>query len=403
VNKSYAVLFQPIDDKTNCIGIYADGNLIFDESKMPKNLSKTWRYTGSLTSEDIEYAWIYANGKAMGDVCPEELLETWEKTSRKIRAYKKSFDIAKINLREHCFFELIPHDALAQFCEAKNKITEYVFENFEKPKNYDYLAAAAKLLYKIKYQDLKIDNSDCRSLFINSGMRNSSQKVLNGPKYINYNLFGTVTGRLSTHPQSFPILTMKRELRRLIKPQNGWFISLDYNGAEVRTLLALSEQKQPIGDIHDWNITNVFKNSGMQREEAKTTFFAWMYNPDSDYIDTNHYNREKVLDRYYDGEYINTIFGRHIKVSNWKAFNYLIQSTTADLVIDRATVIDRMLEGRKSFISHIVHDEIVIDFADEDRDLLSEIKDVFAKNKLAVFKVNLKAGKNYYDLENLLL
>ena len=98
------MLFQPIDDKTNCIGIYADGNLIFDESKMPKNLSKTWRYTGSLTSEDIEYAWIYANGKAMGDVCPEELLETWEKTSRKIRAYKKSFDIAKINLREHCFF-----------------------------------------------------------------------------------------------------------------------------------------------------------------------------------------------------------------------------------------------------------------------------------------------------------
>ena len=397
------MLFQPIDDKTNCIGIYADGNLIFDESKMPKNLSKTWRYTGSLTSEDIEYAWIYANGKAMDDVCPEELLETWEKTSRKIRAYKKSLDIAKINLREHCFFELIPHDALAQFCEVKNKITEYVFENFEKPKNYDYLAAATKLLYKIKYQDLKIDNSDCRSLFINSGMRNSSQKVLNGPKYINYNLFGTVTGRLSTHPQSFPILTMKRELRRLIKPQNGWFISLDYNGAEVRTLLALSEQKQPTGDIHDWNITNVFKNSGMQREEAKTTFFAWMYNPDSEYIDTNHYNREKVLDRYYDGEYINTIFGRHIKVSNWKAFNYLIQSTTADLVVDRATVIDRMLEGRKSFISHIVHDEIVIDFADEDRDLLPEIKDVFAKNKLAVFKVNLKAGKNYYDLENLLL
>ena len=136
---------------------------------------------------------------------------------------------------------------------------------------------------------------------------------------------------------------------------------------------------------------------------SKTIFFSWLYNPDSQHIQTNHYDRKKVLDMYYDGDYINTIFGRHIKVSEWKAFNYLIQSTTADLVIDRAVVIDRMLEGRKSFISHIVHDEVVIDFADEDRALATEIKDVFAKNKLDTFKVNLKAGQNYYDLENLLL
>ena len=48
-------------------------------------------------------------------------------------------------------------------------------------------------------------------------------------------------------------------------------------------------------------------------------------------------------------------------MEEWKAFNYLIQSTTADLVIERATAIDRMLKGTKSFISHIVHDEIVIE------------------------------------------
>ena len=397
------MLFQPIDDKAQCIGVYVDGNLIFDENEMPKNLTRTWRYTGSLKEKDVQYAWIYGGGKTIEEACPEHLGDAWDKVSKKIRAYRKSFDIAKINLREHCFFELVPHDALMQFYEVKNQITEYIFENYEKPTNYEYMASAAKLLYKIKYQDLKLDNSDCRSLFVNSGMRNGSQRILNGPKHIDYNLFGTVTGRLSTHPQSFPVLTMKRELRRLVKPHNDWFLSLDYNGAEVRTLLALSEQKQPDGDIHDWNIINVFQIADMNREEAKTTFFAWLYNPDSDYIKTNYYDRKKVLDMYYDGDYINTIFGRHIKVSEWKAFNYLIQSTTADLVIDRAVVIDRMLEGRKSFISHIVHDEVVIDFADEDRALATEIKDVFAKNKLDTFKVNLKAGQNYYDLENLLL
>jgi hypothetical protein len=397
------VLFQPIDDKTQCVGVYVDGNLIFDENKIPENLTRTWRPSGSLLDANIEYAWIYARGKSLDEVCPDHLKEAWDNVSRKMRAYKKSFDIAKIDLRNHCFFDLVPHDALLEFCEIRNQITEYVFENYEKPENYEYACSAAKLLYKIKYQDLFLDSSECRSLFVSSGLRNASQKILNGQKHIDYNLFGTVTGRLSTRSQSFPILTMKRELRRLIKPHNDWFLSFDYNGAEVRTLLALSDQKQPVGDIHEWNIRNVFEEPEMPREEAKTIFFAWLYNPESDSINTNYYDRKKVLDKYYDGDYINTIFGRHIKVDEWRAFNYLIQSTTADLVIDRAVAIDRMLEGRKSFISHIVHDEIVIDFDDEDRELLTEIKETFAANKLGIFMVNLKAGKNYYDLENLVL
>ena len=72
-------------------------------------------------------------------------------------------------------------------------------------------------------------------------------------------------------------------------------------------------------------------------------------------------------------------------------------------MIERAIVIDRMLEDKKSFISHIVHDEIVIDFAQEDRDLLQDIKEEFARNRLGKFVVNLSAGKNYFDLEKLSL
>ena len=84
-----------------------------------------------------------------------------------------------------------------------------------------------------------------------------------------------------------------------------------------------------------------------------------------------------------------------------KAFNYLIQSTTSDIVLDRAVVIDKMLEGTKSFISHIVHDEIVLDMTDEDRKLIPDIKKVFAENALGSYLVNLNAGKNYLDLKEL--
>ena len=84
-----------------------------------------------------------------------------------------------------------------------------------------------------------------------------------------------------------------------------------------------------------------------------------------------------------------------------KALNYLIQSTTADLVMDRASALDAFLEDKKSFISHIVHDEVVIDFCDDERDLIHEIREIFSDNKLAKFHVNLSAGKDYFNLSEL--
>ena len=84
-----------------------------------------------------------------------------------------------------------------------------------------------------------------------------------------------------------------------------------------------------------------------------------------------------------------------------KALNYLVQSTTADLVLDKAVEIEEFLQDKKSFVSHVVHDEIVLDMADDERELIVEIKKMFAENRLGNYLVNLKAGKNYLDLEDL--
>ena len=58
-----------------------------------------------------------------------------------------------------------------------------------------------------------------------------------------------------------------------------------------------------------------------------------------------------------------------------------------------------MLEGKKSFISHIVHDEIVIDYSDQDRKMVFAIRDMFEDGYLA----NLRAGKDFYNLNELKL
>ena len=65
---------------------------------------------------------------------------------------------------------------------------------------------------------------------------------------VSYNQFGTKTGRLSTQPKSFPILTMNSEFRSIVKPTNNKFVELDYNAAEARTLLALAGKEQPKED-----------------------------------------------------------------------------------------------------------------------------------------------------------
>jgi hypothetical protein len=389
--------YQSLDDKTECVGVYVNGELHFDQ--IPVGLDRTWRHSG-FSPDDAEYAWIICGGKQLADVCPSELQEDLRRSQTKFKAYLKSFKIAKINLHEFCFFDLVPQDFLLEFCEIKNKVTKHVFENYEKPKNYNHLSDVHKLLHKLKYRQLKVDISDSRSLLNSTADRQKIKKILAGPHHIDYNLFGTVTGRLTNTNSGIPILTMKKEYRKIIKPQNSWFLSLDYNGAELRTLLALMGEEQPDYDIHQWNAKNVFSGL-LSREESKEKFFAWLYNPKSDDVKHTVYDRDKVLKKFYNNDTIETPMGRSIKVDKRRALNYLIQSTTSDIVLDRAVEIDRFLEDKKSCISHIVHDEIVIDLDDSERTIVPEIRKIFENNKIDKFLCNLNAGQNYYNLKGL--
>ena len=394
------MIFQTIDDKSECIGVYSDGKLYYDD--FPENLSKTWKYGGSITDPTIKYAWLFCEGLDLNNACPTELESELLRIQKRLRAYIKSFKIAKVNMGDHCIFDLVPEDFLKQFCEIKNKITEHVFENFEEPQNYAHLDAVQKLLFKIKYQKLNLNNEGCKELYYSSINRARANLLLEGPRFIDYNLFGTITGRLTTRSESFPALTLKRDFRKLLKPHNDWFLSLDYNAAEVRTFIALTGEEQPLEDVHQWHIKNLIEDE-LTREDAKIRFFAWLYNYDSNDDEFAIYHRQALLSEWYSGTHVTTPFKRKIRVDSKKALNYLIQSTTADIVLERAVEIDKFLEDKKSFISHIVHDEIIIDLADEERELIPEIKKLFSENQLANYLVNLNVGKNYYDLEELKL
>ena len=394
------MIFQTLDDKSECVGIYTNGALHFDG--IPEGLTKTWKYTGSIQDPTIKYAWLYTVGKNLQEACPESLKEELNEVQKTFKAYLLSFKIARIDLRQNCFFDLVPSDFLMQFCEVRNKITKHVFDTYEQPANYDQLDKIYKLIHKISYQKLNINVDGCRHLMTSTSDREDIRMLVNSRKhYVNYNLFGTVTGRLTTARESNPILTMKSKFRSLVKPTNDWFVSFDYNGAEVRTFLALSGHEQPDEDIHCWNMRHLYGGEKDDREEAKVSFFSALYNPKDHTLDQTVYDRKKVLDKFYYRGIIETPMGRNIIVENRKALSYLIQSTTADLTLDRAVALDRALEGKKSKVAFIVHDEVVLDVAKEENEFIADLKEQFSDTKLGKYLVNVKAGKNFGDMRDL--
>ena len=110
---------------------------------------------------------------------------------------------------------------------------------------------------------------------------------------------------------------MNKDYRHVLKPKNDCFIELDYNGAELRVLLHLLGYDQPDYDVHRWNLENVFENK-VTRAEAKTLFFAWLYSSNSKEVrehsplQKKKYNKETLVDKYWDGHTIRTPFDRDV-------------------------------------------------------------------------------------------
>jgi len=386
-----ALFFQTLDSKLQCVGVYNNGTLLFGENGL-ENVgegSKTWSYASYLEGTGVEYAHFIC-GSDLDSVCPDHLRGDWDYVNKKFQAFLRSLITAKVSLDDNCFFDLVPEKFLMDYCYVKDQICQYVFENYEKPDNYDHLVQSAALLHEIGSQKLNLRWSNVRNLMHKKDIRDQVNRLKKVNPYCRYNLFGTKTGRLTTRKSSFPILTMKKELRTIIEPTNDFFVSLDFNGAELRTLLALRGSEQPLEDIHEWNKVNVYRNIGT-REEAKKRLFSWLYNPESvDYLSERFYNRDELVKKHWDGSVVKTPYGREIEVDKRRALNYLIQSTTSDMVLEQASKLRAMLAGKKTKIAFIIHDEVVLDVAKEEENMLISLKNKFQATRFGNFLVNSK-------------
>ena len=152
------MLFQTLDDKKECVGLYLNGELSFNK-ELPTDLSRTWSYSAFLGAREIEYAKIYCGGKSLDEVCPEPLRDRWQAVTNKLKAFIKSFNIALVSLNESCFFDLVPEKFLLEYCYIKDLICRHVFETYSKPDNYDYILELTRVIEDIKYNKINLSTS----------------------------------------------------------------------------------------------------------------------------------------------------------------------------------------------------------------------------------------------------
>ena len=396
------MLFQALDLKSDCVGYYAN-NTINPNRPLPLE-GATWEFSPHLQGDHYEIGQIYSQGATITAACPEELREEWENIKKTLKSCLKAFRTSHLSLDENCFYDVVPEYFLYQYLETKNKVTQHVLDTYPRPKNYDLTYNLLEMLTTIRGQHLKVNIGPIKHLLASVKGQNF-QRTLHTVKHVcDYNPWGTVTGRLAANPNSFPILTMNKEFRACIEPKNDYLVELDFNAAELRTLIALTGEEQPQIDIHEWNRKNIYRNIG-SREDAKKRIFAWMYNSKSeDFLSNRAYDKETVKNKYWDGSRVETDYGRVIEnVDEHHALNYIVQSTTIDMVHEQAYKIYELLKGKKSHIAFLIHDAVYIDLADEDRNELLNLLDTFRKTRYDMFKVNVSAGKNLGDMKELKL
>ena len=205
------MIFQILDDKKDCHGIYTNGEFIYGD--IPERFNKTWNYSDHLNNRWVDYGYLWSGGKSLKEACPEHLKQRFDYHENKIKSHFKSFSIAKINFDDICFYDVVPQKHLEHYFEIKNEICDWIFKNLERPPNYTFLLESYQTIQDISKNPVHINlhklykwaKTDLKAKQLLTWLQGNSRPI------VNYNLFGSVTGRLTTKPGSFPIMNLKTE------------------------------------------------------------------------------------------------------------------------------------------------------------------------------------------------
>jgi hypothetical protein len=242
----------------------------------------------------------------------------------------------------------------------------------------------------------------------------------------------TITGRIncvdSFNPQMLPKESLIR--KSIISRYKGGKIAVfDYKSFETRLSMYLTRNEEFIlenmnTDLHYNTAKAIFKTEEVtdaQRSIAKNINHAIIYGGGDNLIkdilskDPN-INVDESLQSVKDflfpilntSEYINSVykelgyiinpFGTLIKPNKvYAAFNNYVQSTAADIVVDKIDEIKKWLKDKKSSFMFQVYDSFVLDISPEDINAIEDINKILSKYNDMIFDVEVSVGLNYFE------
>jgi len=262
----------------------------------------------------------------------------------------------------------------------------------------------------------------------------------------------TRTGRLSSIEPNLQNIPARDELGKLIRhafvPVNNLFLSADYSQIELRILAHISDSTDLINafkndeDIHTFVASDIFgveksEVTGIMRRTAKAVIFGIVYGISGfglgENIGISPKDAKKFIDKYYelypgvknymdnivheaymDGS-VRTLYKRKRVIDELNNTNYMIrmsgerialntpiQGTSADIIKMAMVKLDKEMvkHNIKSKMLLQIHDELVFDVIESEKELLSTlVKDVM-ENIVSLkvpLKVSLDFGKDLYD------
>ncbi|MCQ2494688.1 MAG: DNA polymerase I [Lachnospiraceae bacterium] len=274
-----------------------------------------------------------------------------------------------------------------------------------------------------------------------------------GRIHTSFNQTITATGRISsTEPnlQNIPIRTeLGRELRKVFLPKEGCvFVDADYSQVELRILASMSgdagliESYSMAQDIHRITASKVFgvpfeEVTDELRRNAKAVNFGIVYGISSfglsqdlligrkeaqeyieqyfkTYPDIKAFLDKMVSDAKEKG-YSTTLFGRRRPIPELASSNFMqrqfgervamnapIQGTAADIMKIAMINTYRMFkeEGLKSKMILQVHDELVIETLEEEKDKVCQLLETAmttAADLAVKLEIGLGVGNNWYE------
>tara|TARA_Y100000592_G_scaffold101037_1_gene184801 strand:+ start:28219 stop:29403 length:1185 start_codon:yes stop_codon:yes gene_type:complete len=386
------IVAQKISSKYHDSDLYECGRY----TKLEKNKSYlTWKNFD--IKYDVEFSWIKSRGSSVASYLERNPDKDLDAALKRYQSCLRAAKQVGQDLSYNSIEDAIPDFILKDYLSMMNEVSQRVWTESEmSTEEYNTLKNNHIVSLMCSKSDLRFDsNWVSKNLHSNRLRQFMSRKAF---KKIRYDIFGTRTGRFATSKSSFPILSLDKSFRSLLVPKNDLFAVFDFNAAEVRTLLSLSGLDQPENDIHEWNRKNIL-NSSCSRSEAKQSFFAWLYNPDSQGPFDNYYDRKTVLQKYWDSSgFVQTPFGRKISSTDRLSLNYLLQSSTNDAIMESLVKAMQSLEGFQGSIAFVVHDSVVLDCTRADAAKLNLFKKNLEETRFGKYQCSFHIGKNFGEL-----